>query len=229
MLTCVHGHPPQPFIRSAWSLPENSDSAPAALIQPNGVESLLLWATFPVSRWQWAMFRSTARSRSAERQRDSKNEVLGLPEWGWPTSLSGSCSGSELWVSAVQKQGKQATLQVLGILVFFLLTKDWTIFPLSHWAPYLFLRTLLPWWLSGKEPACNAGDPGLIAGWGRSPRERNDSPLQYSCLENSMDRGAWWATVQRMAKSWTWLSDLTLSLSFTFSWSSSPVYKFHFA
>ena len=47
----------------------------------------------------------------------------------------------------------------------------------------------------GKESACNGGDPGLIPGSGRSPREGNGNPLQYSCLKNSMDRGAWRATV----------------------------------
>ena len=47
----------------------------------------------------------------------------------------------------------------------------------------------------GKESACNAGDPGLIPGSGRSPGEGNGNPLQYSCLENPMDRGAWQATV----------------------------------
>ena len=45
-----------------------------------------------------------------------------------------------------------------------------------------------------QEIACNAGDPGSIPGWGRSPGEGNGNPLQYSCLENPMDRGAWWAT-----------------------------------
>ena len=45
-----------------------------------------------------------------------------------------------------------------------------------------------------KESACNAGDLGLISGLGRSPGEGNGYPLQYSCLENSMDRGAWRAT-----------------------------------
>ena len=52
----------------------------------------------------------------------------------------------------------------------------------------------LPWWLSGAESACSVGDrfdPGL----GRSPREGKSNPLQYSCLENSMDREAWQATV----------------------------------
>ena len=46
-----------------------------------------------------------------------------------------------------------------------------------------------------KESACNAGDPGSIPGSGRSPGEGNGNPLQYSCLENPMDRGAWQATV----------------------------------
>ena len=49
----------------------------------------------------------------------------------------------------------------------------------------------LPRWLSGKESACNAGDTGLILGFGRSPGEGHGNPLQYSCLENPMDRGAW--------------------------------------
>ena len=57
-----------------------------------------------------------------------------------------------------------------------------------------------------KESACSAGDPGLILGSERSPGEGNGSPLQYSCLENSMDRGAWWATVDGVTKGWTQLS-----------------------
>ena len=48
-----------------------------------------------------------------------------------------------------------------------------------------------PGGLDGKESACNAGDPGMLPWLVRSPREGNDNPLQYSCLENSMDRGAW--------------------------------------
>ena len=46
-----------------------------------------------------------------------------------------------------------------------------------------------------KESACSGGDPGLIPGSGRCPGEGNSNPLQYSCLGNPMDRGAWWATV----------------------------------
>ena len=58
-----------------------------------------------------------------------------------------------------------------------------------------------------KESACNAGDPGLIPGLGRSPGEGNSNPLQYSCLQNFMDRGARWAAVHGVAKSWTQLSN----------------------
>ena len=67
-----------------------------------------------------------------------------------------------------------------------------------------------------KASACNAGDLSSIPGLGRSPGEGNGNPLQCSCLENPMDRGAWWAIVHGVAKSWTWLSDFTFFLSFTF-------------
>ena len=52
----------------------------------------------------------------------------------------------------------------------------------------------------GKSSACNAGDPGLILGLGRSPGEGNDNPVQYSYLENPMDREAWQATVRGIAR-----------------------------
>ena len=58
----------------------------------------------------------------------------------------------------------------------------------------------LPWWLSSKKSACNAGDVGFILGLGRSPGEGNDYPLPYSCLGNLMDRGDWRATVHGFAE-----------------------------
>ena len=61
-----------------------------------------------------------------------------------------------------------------------------------------------------KNPPANAGgirDAGLIPGSGRSPGEGHGTPLQYSCLEDPMDRGAWRATVHEVAKTWTRLSD----------------------
>ena len=64
-----------------------------------------------------------------------------------------------------------------------------------------------------KESTCNAGavgDMGSIPELGKSPGGGNGNPLQYSCLENPMDRGAWWATVHRVAKSWTQLKQLSM-------------------
>ena len=58
----------------------------------------------------------------------------------------------------------------------------------------------LPRWLSGKEPTCSAGAAGSIPGMGRSPRGGNGNPLQFSCLENFMHRGAWQARVHGAAK-----------------------------
>ena len=79
------------------------------------------------------------------------------------------------------------------------------------WATSLSLFTFT-WDLDGKESACSSGDMGLIPRSGRSPGERNGNPLQYSCLENSMGRGAWWAIILGVRKSQTRLSDSLLTL-----------------
>ena len=70
----------------------------------------------------------------------------------------------------------------------------------------------LPGCSDGKESVCNAGDLGLILGLERSSGEGNDSPLQYACLDNPMDRGALWVTVHGVAKS-DRIERLTFSLS----------------
>ena len=67
-----------------------------------------------------------------------------------------------------------------------------------------------------KESACNVGNLGWIPGSGRSPGEGNCCTLQYSCLENSMDRGAWQATDHGVAKSQTWLSNYTYTHNIIF-------------
>ena len=66
-----------------------------------------------------------------------------------------------------------------------------------------------------KASACNVGDLGSIPGLGRSPGEGNGNPLQYSCLENLMDGGAWWATVHGVAKSQTFTSLHFIVIQFT--------------
>ena len=76
----------------------------------------------------------------------------------------------------------------------------------------LFPLLRLSWWLSCKESACNAGDLGSSPGSRRSLGEGNGNPLQHSCLGKPMDRGACWATVHRVTKSWTQLRN----------WASSP-------
>ena len=66
--------------------------------------------------------------------------------------------------------------------------------------PLRSLSVGFPGGSDNKESACNAGDPGLIPGSGKSPGEGHDYPHQYSCLENSMERGAWQATVHGVKK-----------------------------
>ena len=61
----------------------------------------------------------------------------------------------------------------------------------------------------GKESTCNVGDPSSICGSGRSPGEGHGNSFQYSCLENPMGRGTWWAIVHGVAKSWAQLRDFT--------------------
>ena len=80
-----------------------------------------------------------------------------------------------------------------------------------------------------KESACKAGDPGLSPGSGRSSGEAHDNPLQNSCLENPMNRGAWWTTVQ-LTKSRTRLSDFQLQRLRRVAWkgqlrSQDPLFK----
>ena len=82
--------------------------------------------------------------------------------------------------------------------------------PLLHLCPLSINGyTRLPWWLSGKEYTCQAGDMRSIPGLGRSPEEGNGNLHQSSCLENPTDRGAWKTTVHGVTKTRTQLSDWT--------------------
>ena len=94
--------------------------------------------------------------------------------------------------------------------------------------PHIFWEASSPWvenhcckytgfpgGASAKEPTCQCRRPWLIPGWGRSPGIGNSNSLQYSCLENPMDRGAWWTTVHGVTRSWirlNWLSRHALSI-----------------
>ena len=84
-----------------------------------------------------------------------------------------------------------------------------------------YIHKGLPWWQRWKESACNSGDLGLIPELGISPGEGNGYPLQYSGLENFMDRGTWQATVHGVAKSRTSLSNAHYLHPYADTWSFS--------
>ena len=90
------------------------------------------------------------------------------------------------------------------------------IFPWSNecWQSNIWLLCFFLGFSGGSEvkaSTCNVGDLGSIPGSGRCPGEGNGNPLQYSCLDNPMDGGAWWDTVHGVTKSWTQLSNLTFT------------------
>ena len=119
----------------------------------------------------------------------------------WLDSITDSMdmSLSKLWVLVRDRESWYAAVHEV--------TKSWTWLSDCTEELHPLLETF-PDVSEDKESACNAGDPGLIPELGRSPEEGNGYPLQYSCLENSMDRGAWWAMVRGIAESDTteWLT-----------------------
>ena len=78
----------------------------------------------------------------------------------------------------------------------------------------------LPQWFSDQEPTYSAGDLGLVTGSARSPGGGNGNPLQYSCLENSMEKWAWWVTVHGVTNIQTWLRDSNENI-----WILTPIWE----
>ena len=112
--------------------------------------------------------------------------------WKWKVKvklLSRVRPSATPWTAALVRQVKRMVTTGLKTVI---------------WSP---IRWNEPVVIDSKESARNAGDLGLIPRSGRSPEEGNSYSHQYSCLENSMDRGAWRATVHGVAKSWAQLSD----------------------
>ena len=111
------------------------------------------------------------------------------PSWIWPLPTSTSLSLISLLLSPLCRHINLLTA------------------PMHHVVLWFYLLMCFPHGSSYEENAYDVGELGLIPESGRSPGEGNDNPLQYSCLEKSMDRGVWWATVHGMAKNQTRLSD----------------------
>ena len=98
------------------------------------------------------------------------------------------------------KKEKVRTLSTIALLVFFFYYETCS---LQRYSRASLVTLGFPGGSDGKESVCNVGDLTSISVWGRSPKEGNGYPLQYSCLENSMDRGTWWATDNGVTKSQT--------------------------
>ena len=117
------------------------------------------------------------------------------------------------WVNSLDQMAKVLSFN------FFISSSDeysWLISFRTDWFEYTQANFQFSGSLDGKASAYNAGDPGSIPGLDRSPGEGNGNPLQYLCLENPMDLGAWWATAHGVTKSRTRLSNFS-SLLFTSS------------
>ena len=96
---------------------------------------------------------------------------------------------------------------------FFIIMKVFFFFNLCPLKSVIYIELWLLQWINGKESACNAGDArdtSSVPRSGRSPGGRHGKPLQYSCLENSMDRGAWWAAFHGISQSQAWLKWLSM-------------------
>ena len=146
------------------------------------------WEDIPVSTSAPISFSSTGKPALV-----SGNDH---PHEAGPSSLGTTRREASHWATASLGGGKEWGLGSPG----------WEV--TKYLATYLMTLTGLPWWLSGKESACSAGDTGSILGSGRFPGKGNDIPLQHSFLENSMNRTAWQATYSPWGhKSRTRLSD----------------------
>ena len=117
---------------------------------------------------------------------------------------------SDLFYLLWQSLGPSMLLQMTWFHFFLWLSNILLYMYTMHLYPFIMA---FPGGLEGKESACNAGDLGLIPGLGRAFREGNGYPLQYSCLENSKDRGVWRATVTWVTKELDRTEQLTLTHS----------------
>ena len=166
--------------------------------------------------WEWTQDNPTTtnnmRLKKASIEIISRSAILGKRETILQAELT--------WLICYKEGSWDEKETCSGILIFrktqtrpekakFLIHQN-TLFVRTIFSFYLCILPLhggFPCGSIGEESACHAGDPVSIPESGRFPGEGHGNPLQYSCLENPMDRGAWQATVHGVAKSWTRLSD----------------------
>ena len=123
------------------------------------------------------------------------------------------CSFSSCFRCKVRLSISCFLIYIQPCIVVLLLLQLWDCIAINFPPSTAFAVSQRFWFPGGsdsKASARNVGDPGSIPGLGRSPGEGNGNPLQYSCLEYSMDRGAWWATAHGVTKSRIWLSNFTI-------------------
>ena len=169
--------------------------------------------------WSWSWNSKTLANwwknwlicKDPEAGKDWRQEGKGTTEaWEWWMSLP------TLWTWIWVSSGSWWWTEKPGMLQSMGSERVW-----HNWATKLNWTTpkAIPGWLSGqKKCTYNAGDVDLIPGLGRSPGEGRGNPPQYSCLENPMDRGAWWITVLGVAKSQTQLKQQSTNACTLTSW-----------
>ena len=142
----------------------------------------LWWNLALIQLWQWSLLKVTSLSCQWRGEKQVTKPLRVLPA---PLARDRALGG--LW--SPWNHTQNVAFRNVGVFL-------WKKFPSSYHCLW-----------RGCDPKRVISTDGLIPGWGRSPGEGNGNPLQYSCLENPMDRGAWWATVHGVAKNQTRLSD----------------------
>ena len=196
-------------LRVSWTARRSHQSILKEVSPEYSLEELMLKLKllFQVAYFGYLLQRNWKRPRCWERlkagregdNRESDGWMASPTQWTWVWANFGSWwwtgKPGMLWSMGLQRVGR-----------------NW-VTELNWWKGTLAyaIASVLEWFIPGgsddKESACNAGDLGLIPGLGRSPGGRHGNLLQYSCLQNPMDRGAYSATVHGVTKSWTWLNE----------------------